>query len=188
MHPYRSAELGRDPPDSWYSQTALPREVARLLWWGLAAKTRKTYVTPTKLYSAHCAINGSTPFFPVIVNSLASWIAHLSTRRVKAKTIKAYLTGVRSAHVDMGYEDLTVFHNPQLQRIIAGIRRLRGEAGIKERRPIIKDLLLQVLKHISQEDEAGATLYAAFCLAFAAFLRVGEFIYTARDRKSRDFE
>lgn len=149
MHPYRSAELGRDPPDSWYNQTALPREAASLLWWGLAAKTRKAYATPTKSYSAYCAINGSTPSFPATVNSLASWIAHLSTRRANAKTIKAYLTGVRSAHVDMGYEDLAVFHNPQLQRIIAGIRRLRGEAGTKERRPITKDLLLQVLSHIS---------------------------------------
>ena len=142
MHPYRSAELGRDPPDSWYNQTALSREAARLLWWGLAAKTRKTYATSIRSYSAHCAINESTPSFPATVNSLVNWIAHLSTRRVKAKTIKAYLTGVRSAHVDLGYEDLIVFHNPQLQRIIAGIRRLRGEAGIKQRRSITKDLLL----------------------------------------------
>lgn len=74
--------------------------------------------------------------------TLAGWIASLSTHRIKTKTIKAYLTGLRSAHVDMGFDDLSVFHHPQLQRIIAGSRRLHGEADIKERRAITKDLLL----------------------------------------------
>ena len=87
----------------------------------------------------------------------------------------------------MEYGDLSAFHSLRLQRVIAGIRRKHGEAGTQERRPITKDLLLQMLPHLNQKSREGATLSAAFCLAFAAFLRIGEFTYTSSDRQSADF-
>ena len=87
----------------------------------------------------------------------------------------------------MGFDDLSVFHHPQLQRIIAGSRHLRDEANTKERRPITKDLLLQILSYFDKSTYTGATLYASFCLAFAAFLRVGEFTYSKRDLQQKDF-
>lgn len=78
----------------------------------------------------------------------------------------------------MGFENLEAFHHPLLQRVINGIRRLRGEADTKERRPITRDLLLQILRQFDQTTLVGATLHASFCLAFAAFLRVGEFTWS----------
>ena len=108
--------------------TALPRDAARLLWWGLEAKTR-IYSSAVKSYSSHCAVEGSITAFPAAVSSLASWITSLSCQRFEVKTVDAYLTVVRSAHVDMAYEDLTVFDNPQLQITIAGMRHLQGESN-----------------------------------------------------------
>lgn len=139
-------------------------------------------------YTLYCALQGIKPPMPATIASLAGWIADLSIKRVKAKTIKAYLTGVRSSHIDLGYENLTVFHHPQLQRIIAGSRRLHGEAGTKERLPLTRDVLLRLLQRLKQSDRYQATLYAAFCLAFGAFLRMGEFTYSTRDRQQEDFD
>ena len=141
-----------------------------------------------KLYSTHYALQGIQPAFPASMRSLASWIAHLATSRVKSKTIKAYLTGVRSAHIDMCYDDdLSVFHHPRLERMIAGHRRLHGEAETKERQPLTKDLLLQILPQFDRATRYGAMMRAAFCLAFATFLRIGEFTYSIKDREQEDF-
>ena len=122
---HHAAELGCDPPQSWYSQTDLSREAARFLWWGLDAKTQKTYAAVEKSYGDHCVLNGIRPPFPATVNSLASWIPDLGRKRVKSATIKAHLNRVRSLNVEMGYDD-RAFDSPQLDIIIAGYRRLRG--------------------------------------------------------------
>ena len=95
--------------------------------------------------------------------------------------VKKYLTALRSAHMDMGYDGLAVFHHPQLQRMIAGIRRLRGEPDTKERCPITKDVLMKLLPLFDRGTRGGMTMYAAFCPAFAGFLPAGKFTYSAHD-------
>ena len=88
----------------------------------------------------------------------------------------------------MLYSDLSAFYSPDLERLIAGVRRLYEEAGIQERRLITKDLLLQILPYLSRRIREDATLYTAFCLVFTAFLRVEEFIYIDSDRGKADFD
>ena len=88
----------------------------------------------------------------------------------------------------MGFDGLEVFHHPLLERILAGIRRLRGEANTRERRPITRDLLLQMLRQFDKNTRFGATMHASFCLAFAGFLRIGEFTWTSSDLLDEDFE
>ena len=73
--------------------------------------------------------------------------------------------------------ELEVYSHPILQRIIAGLRRLYGEGDTCKRRPITRDILLKLISRFDQTTLEGANLYAAFCLAFAGFLRMGEFIY-----------
>ena len=71
--------------------------------------------------------------------------------------------------------------------MIAGMRRLRGELNTKERCPITKDILLRLLPLFDCATRGGMTIYTAFYLAFAGFLRAGEFIYTAHDWEDDDF-
>ena len=123
------------------------------------------------------------------MHSLAAWVAHLADRLVSFSTIKSYLTGLKSAHIDIGFVifDDSFFH-PMLQRVVAGIRKLRGEANTHEREPLTRGLLLRVLPLLDTSTQYGATLHAAFCLAFAGFLRIGEFTYSKNDLSDPEFD
>ena len=109
-------------------------------------------------------------------------MAELGGRQLTTKTIKPYLSDLRSAHVDRGFtESLAIFHDPVVERVVDGIRKRFGKAGSRERLPLTRDLLLRIVAKIDVRTLQGAALHAAFCLAFAAFLRVGEFTYSQSD-------
>lgn len=112
----------------------------------------------------------------------------MSDKQVSTKTIKSYLAGVRSYQVDIGLHDMEAFHHSMLQRIMTGIRRLRGERDKRERRPITRDILLKLIGLLNKRTLDGASLHAAFCTAFAAFLRCGEFTYTSGEAIAPDFD
>ena len=97
--------------------------------------------------------------------------------------MKLYLTGLRSYCVDLGMADLSVFEDPRLQRTLRGIKIFHAarETGPRERLPITRDLLLRLVARLDISTYEGSTLQAAFCLAFAAFLRIGEFTWSSTD-------
>ena len=90
----------------------------------------------------------------------------------------------------MGFadQDLEVFYHSVLQRISRGLRSRGGEAEKRKRRPITRDILLKLLKECDQSTSDGANIHAALCVAFAGFLRMGEFTYDAADRLTDDFD
>ena len=63
----------------------------------------------------------------------------------------------------------------------------RVKTDTQERCPFTKDVL-RILPHLSRSIKHGATIQAAFCLAFAALVRVGEFTYESRDLCDEDFD
>lgn len=156
--------------------------VACYVWWGLADRTRRTYQITIKGYILHCAIHDKTPF-PATFKTLAIWVADMGEKRILPKSIKLYLTGVRLFQVDIGATkgELEVFHHPTLERIIQDIRRLRGDSKVRERLPVTRPILLKILSLFDTATRTGATLHAAFCLAFAGFLRIGEFTWSKAD-------
>ena len=106
----------------------------------------------------------------------------------KTATIKLYLTGLRSYCVDLGLADLTAFEDPRLQRILRGIKIFHAarETEPRERLPITRDILLRLIAHLDQNTHEGATFHAAFCLAFAAFLRISEFTWSNSEWQADD--
>ena len=87
------------------------------------------------------------PQFSVTAFSLTAWVRDMGDRSFTVKTIKLYLSGVRSHQLDIGYAELDVFHGPQINRIVMRIRKVRGDASAKGRLLIIRDLLLRILMH-----------------------------------------
>ena len=132
--------------------------------------------------------NSRYPGIPVTIRSLSSWIAKMGLRGLSHKTIKSYITGLQSYYekLEASKQELEIFHTPVLQRIIAGIRRFNGEPDAKERHPITRPVLRAMLARLDKNTRKGANLYAAFCLAFAGFLRMGEFTW-ARGELNPDF-
>lgn len=113
------------------------------------------------------------------------WAAELAGQ-VQAKDIKKRLSSLRSYHVDLGFE-IEVFRNPQLDRVVRGIKRLVPETVCRVRTPITREILDKLLASLDPTTPKGRLLQAAFSLAFAAFLRSGELTYEAEDMHNPDF-
>ena len=64
-----------------------------------------------------CLTSLNLPLFQASLRTLSVWVADLGSRGVEGKTIKLYVTDVRSNQIDIGLEELHVFHPPPLQRL-----------------------------------------------------------------------
>lgn len=103
-----------------------------------------------------------------------SWVASLASR-VQPKTIKAYLTHVRSLHVDSDIP-FTACESPVVGRLIRGIKVYHGEKDRKPVQPITLPVLTALLEQLKPGVVAGHTdIYAACCVAYGGLLRSGEF-------------
>ena len=94
--------------------------------------------------------------------------------------MKLYLAGIKSYQLDLGIE-CSEFTDPRLERTIQGIKRDHGEPHRRTRTPLTRPYLLQILSRLRVHNYENTVLQAAFTLAFAGFLRVGEFTYKGSD-------
>ena len=93
-------------------------------------------IIPSKSY-VNCLCFGEelSPVKFCLVFFVPRVAAYLRDRGINPKTIKQYINGIRSYQVDRGASkaELDIFHHPQLERIVAGIRRLRPAVQPRER-------------------------------------------------------
>lgn len=125
-------------------------------------------------YEQFVTLHGRIPF-PASFHNLANWLSHI-LQSMSVTTAQAYLSGVRNYHVDRGL-DISVFDDERIKRIIKGAKRKIGIPTPRLRKEITKDILLSILPHLSKDTHDDLNIYAAFCIAFAAFLRCGEFTW-----------
>lgn len=117
--------------------------------------------------------------FPASPDTVAYFAAHLSST-LQWRTIKLYIAAVAADHRKHGWPDPTA-GNHQLHLALRGLQRInctKIPQSSRCRLPITPTILNQLLKALKISPMKRADrlmLHAAFTLAFAACLRVGEF-------------
>ena len=98
----------------------------------------------------------------------------------ESQTMNLYLAGINSYKLDLGIE-CAAFADPPLERTILGINRDHLEPERRIQTPLTQPHHLLNLHHLSRSNYNHVATQAAFTLAFAGFLPVGEFTYKQRD-------
>ncbi len=102
--------------------------------------------------------------------------------QIKPDTLVSYLSGLRSYYVDhhMPFE---VFDAPRLAWIIKRGRTLFSSVKLTHL-PIMKDIFEKITTQFTKSLE-DLNIDAAFKIAWAGFLRLGEITYTASELKKK---
>jgi hypothetical protein len=101
--------------------------------------------------------------------------------RVKLETLSNYVSVIRSRYIDLGYL-IAAFKDYTIKRALAGAILLFPSTK-KTKLLIIKDILDKIITF--RPYKADINIDAAFIMAFAGFLYIGEIIYL--NRKAKDF-
>ncbi|KAF5315910.1 hypothetical protein D9611_004922 [Ephemerocybe angulata] len=144
----------------------------------LGGSTRKTYSTGQKSFITHVQLNNlynaDGSILPASQPAIMSWVTSLAGK-VQPKTIKAYITHVRSLHVDSDIP-FTACESPVVARLIRGIKVYHSERDRRPVQAITLPILTALLAQLRPDTKAGdASIYAACCIAYGGLLRSGEF-------------
>ncbi|KAH7114623.1 hypothetical protein EDB81DRAFT_848578 [Dactylonectria macrodidyma] len=145
-------------------------------------------------YERHCALQNLSTW-PASRQSLTSWLTsrllgNSSQKAVKPDTALADLAALRAYHVDNFLDD-KLFDNKHFRRLIDGARRLTPTTKVRVRKPISREAITKLSAGLAtlplQSSQMTTDLkddlnFATACrVAFAGFLRIGEFTYKRED-------
>lgn len=180
-----------DPPASYLSFTPGSTIVKRLVWYGLAPDTRKSYAFAINSYKSFCALFNKDPW-PASTTMLEEWAANRifestlpKQGQIKSDTVASYLSALNSYHIDRRLS-LKGIDNPRMALIIKGVKRLFPSNG-RNMLPITKDILEKITEDepLTMED---LNVDTAFKVAWAGFMQRGKLTYTAAGLKKDLFK
>ena len=116
---------------------------------------------------------------PVSSDTLCLWVAYSATR-LSYKTIRVYLHGIATTHVELGYPN-PLESGGTIWRMYTGAKRLQGEGIARTRLPITVEILEQLERWQDVTSPDGLLLRAAMWLGTCGLLRSGEFATRGRD-------
>jgi hypothetical protein len=126
---------------------------------------------------------------------LISWLTsrllgNSNQKAIKPDTALADLAALRAYHVDNFLDD-KLFDNKHFRRLVDGARRLNPAGKVRVRKPISREAITKLSSGLAtlplQSSEMTIDLkddlnFATACrVAFAGFLRIGEFTYKKED-------
>ena len=187
-----------EPPASFRDDVGPVSHVhAKLLWCGLSVGTRRSYGPARRSYERYCAFEfPGQQAWPATLEKLCGWVCARAVgshgeSRIRPKTIAHYLAALRSVHVDKRL-NTAVFANEHLKRLVDGAKRLDTDSTVSVRRPITLSILEKIVNpapppsaSLSPAQLDSLRVDTAFKVAFAGFLRMGEFTYNKAELKDR---
>ncbi|SPO29367.1 uncharacterized protein UTRI_10206 [Ustilago trichophora] len=175
-------QYGSQPPASFVSASGLSSPAAFLLWNGLASSTRTRSTTVCFDFASFAASRRCHPF-PSSETLLIEWVAAQHLANKTYGTVKRDLAIIKSWHIDLGLSTV-VFDSERLARVVRGLKRVVGAplpvAKLAITLPLLRQLL-RALPTVCPSPHNRRMFRAAFCLAFACFLRSGELTWEAQN-------
>nr|QBH67617.1 hypothetical protein UEMT_2083 [Ustilago esculenta] len=116
-------------------------------------------------------------------SQLIKWVANQHTKGNSYSTVRRDLAVLKSWHIDIG-APTPAFNTERLARVVWGFKRVAGDPLPTAKLPITLPLLrklVRALPSICTSPHDRHMFRAAFCLAFACFLRAGELTGGAED-------
>lgn len=144
------------------------------LWSGIGSSTRSTYTTPQRNFLRFCEQHNIHKPLPAGEDLLCLWISHLSFT-IHFRSIKVYLYGIRSLHVDLGYAS-PLDGCIRLERVFRGIKREQGvRSSVRPRFAVTTSVVLLCKPFLDLSLHNHRMIFAAMCTGTGGLFRIGEF-------------